>query len=297
MRKDNTGYDLKNLLIGSEGTLGIITAAVVKLFPIPKNFQTAFLAVNSMAEVCQLFEFFKRNAGDALTTFEYISKQTYDLVFEHNSKLNDPFAERYQHYVLLELTSISTEDNLSERFESLVGEAMESGSVIDGTLALSSRQREEIWKIRESIPEAEMAEGGSVKHDISLPISNIAAFIQNINKILFTLQPEVRISVYGHIGDGNLHFNLLGPAGKNNNEFKLEKSLPLSYEIYCLNNNLEGSFSAEHGIGQSKIELLETYKDPGFLLTMHMIKNALDPKNIMNPGKLFNNLNDSSSQG
>ena len=296
LRKDNTGYDLKNLLIGSEGTLGIITAAVVKLFPRPKSSQTALLAVNSMFEVCQLFEFFKRNACDVLTTFEYISKQTYDLVFEHNPTLTDPFAERSQHYVLLELNSISTDDTLNELFESLISETMESGVVIDGTLAQSSRQREEIWKIRESIPEAEMAEGGSVKHDISLPISNIASFIQNINKLLFTLQSDVRISVYGHIGDGNLHFNLMGPVGKNNNDFKLFKSMPLSDEIYSMIDKLGGSFSAEHGVGQSKIALLNTYKDPGFLCAMYSIKNALDPNNIMNPGKLLNNSNNLSNK-
>ncbi len=286
LRKDNTGFDLKSLFCGAEGTLGIITAAVLKLFPQPRSRQTAWLAVADASAACRLLGRARRESGDAVTSFEYVTRPSLELVLRHMEGVADPLDETYDHYVLLELSSGQSEAALREVGESILMSGMEAGEVLDGVIAESGQQRDRLWRLRESIPESEKHEGGSVKHDVSVTIDRIPEYLERAPAIIGGVA-DCRYSIYGHIGDGNLHYNLLAPEGGDAAAFRREHGETLSQCVHELAAELGGSFSAEHGVGKLKKAELAGYKDPEALATMRAIKSALDPKGLMNPGKVL----------
>lgn len=286
LRKDNTGFDLKSLFMGAEGSLGIITGAVVKLFPAARSVETAWLAVRDAEAACQLLGLARQMSGDTVSSFEYVSRNSLDLVLQHIETAVDPLGGDAQHFVLMELTSPSADSGLRETVEQLITEGMEREWVLDGVLAESGPQRSALWSLRESIPEAEKHAGGAIKHDISVRISKIPRYIDTVAPLL-EAQAAPYQSVYGHIGDGNLHYNLLAPMASDEPAgWKAEFSVALSQTVHQCAADLSGSFSAEHGIGQLKRGDLLKFKDPVALAAMRAIKQALDPKNIMNPGKV-----------
>lgn len=287
LRKNNTGYDLRDLFIGAEGTLGIITAAVVKLFPAPRDLHTALVAVDSVRSACNLLGAARAESGDSLTSFEYICGDTLDLVLRNIPGCTRPLDESHEHYVLLELGSPASPGTLAGAMERILENGMTQGVILDGVIAQSGAQRAALWRLRESIPEAEKHEGGSIKHDVSLAVSRIPEFMQRAPGAVADASPEGRISAYGHIGDGNVHFNVLPPAGSRDEQFRQCRGPAVSRAVHQLVVGMNGSFSAEHGIGRLKRADLETYKDPTALRLMKSLKAALDPHNLMNPGKIL----------
>jgi FAD/FMN-containing dehydrogenase len=286
LRKDNTGYDLKSLFMGAEGTLGIITAAVVKLFPAPTEQQTAWLAVSNPASACKLLAMARKLSGDTVTSFEYISQASLDLVAQHIQSVHLPFTYAAPHQVLLELSGPLPSGALRQRLEAILEQAMSEGLVEDGVLADSGTQRKQLWRLRESIPEAEKKAGRSVKHDISVAIASVPEYLTQASGRLQQL-PLHRSSIYGHIGDGNLHYNILAPQGDNADEFRAKHANAASNALHVLAAEMGGSFSAEHGIGKLKKNELARFKDARALQLMRDIKHLLDPDDLMNPGKLF----------
>jgi FAD/FMN-containing dehydrogenase len=286
LRKDNSGYDLRHLFIGSEGTLGIITAACLKLFPRPAEIVTAFAAVRDPAAAVELLAAIRESSGDAVTTFELIPRLALDLTAQHIAGVTDPLQKRYEWYVLIELTSSRAGIDLAATLEGALSGAIESGLVLDATLASSLRQREALWRLRESIPEAQRHAGASIKHDISVPISAIADFVKRGGEWLAAHVPDGQLIAYGHLGDGNLHFNVQQRAGTDTRSF-LARAPQIQRTIHDLVAAYRGSFSAEHGIGQLKIGELARYKDPVALALMRELKRALDPQGILNPGKVL----------
>ncbi len=283
LRKDNTGYDLKSLFLGAEGTLGVITAAVLKLFPAPKSRQTAWLAVTSPAAACALLGAARRQTGDQVVSAEYMSRMSLELVLAHVPGVRNPLAVPHGHYVLLELAGSLEEEALREMLERLLASGLADGTIVDGVLAESTAQRDALWKLRETIPEAERREGQCVKHDISIPLASIPAFLdaarQRLGKVV-----DHRLSVFGHLGDGNLHYNLIPIEGA---EFDAQLAKQLSATLYDYVDEIGGSFSAEHGIGIFRRDDLQRYKSPVALDLMRRIKTTLDPNGIMNPGKVL----------
>lgn len=283
LRKDNTGYDLKSLFLGAEGTLGVITAAVLKLFPAPRSRQTAWLALASPAAACALLGDARRTTGDQIVSAEYLSRASLELVLAHVPDVRDPLAEPHGHYVLLELAGSADDAALRETLEGLLAAGLDDGAIIDGVLAESNAQRDALWKLRETIPEAERREGQCVKHDISIPIALIPAFLESARQRL-ELVAEHRLSVFGHLGDGNLHYNLMPMPG---DEFDAQLETRLTITLYDYLAEIGGSFSAEHGIGIFRRDDLSRYKSPVALDLMRRIKESLDPRGIMNPGKII----------
>lgn len=286
LRKDNTGYDLRDLFIGAEGTLGIITAAACKLFSRPRELVTAIAAVRDPAAAVVLLSRLRDASGDAVTTFELIPRFGIDLVTRHVMGASDPFETRYDWYVLLEVSAGRSESGIGDLIERELFAFMERGAVLDAVLAQNEAQREGFWKLRETIPEGQRREGASIKHDISVTTSELPRFIVEATELLRTLAPTSRILPYGHLGDGNLHFNLSEPVGGNAAQF-LALAPRIHHAMHDLVARYGGSFSAEHGIGQLKREELVRYKHPVALEIMRSIKQALDPKGIMNPGKVL----------
>jgi D-lactate dehydrogenase (cytochrome) len=286
LRKDNTGYDLRDLFIGAEGTLGIITAAACKLFSRPREWVTAIAAVRDPAAAVLSLSRLRAASGDAVTTFELIPRLGVDLVTRHVPGTSDPFEARYEWYVLIEVSAGRSESGLRELIERELFAFMQEGAVLDAVLAQNETQRESFWRLRETIPEGQRAEGASIKHDISVTTSELPRFIAEATQLLEKITPDSRLLPYGHLGDGNLHFNLSEPIGGNAAQF-----LALAPRIHRAMHDLVaaygGSFSAEHGIGQLKREELVRYKHPVALEVMRSIKQALDPKGIMNPGKVL----------
>ncbi len=288
LRKDNTGYPITQLFMGAEGTLGIITGAVLKLFPAPVATETAWLAVNDVGAACQLLGLARQASGDALTSFEYVSGPSAALVLANIDGARAPLEDPHEHYVLLEFTSPDANSGLRQGLERVLEEGMEREWVVDGVLAESGPQRDALWRIRESIPEAEKHEGGVVKHDVSVPIAAIPEFTARAAAELGGLAPH-RLSLYGHVGDGNLHYNLLPPIGEDAAAFKAGPGVELSQAVHGLAVSMGGSFSAEHGVGILKAPDLLAYKSPVALDMMKMVKRSLDPHGIMNPGKIVTN--------
>jgi FAD/FMN-containing dehydrogenase len=286
LRKDNTGYDLKQLFMGAEGTLGVITAAVLKLYPQPTERQTAWLAVPDAAAACRLLGEARRHSGDCVTSFEYVSRPSLQLVLRHVDGASDPLDTPWEHYVLMELSAASPQGSLREVIERVLERGMEAGEVLDGVIAESGPQRSALWKLRESIPEAEKKEGGAVKHDVSVLISRVPAYLDAAPAQVGAVT-DVRISAYGHIGDGNIHYNLLAPVGVEGAAFRARWGEALSRAVHGLAADMEGSFSAEHGVGKLKRPELHRLKDPVSIAAMRAVKAALDPRGIMNPGKLL----------
>ena len=283
LRKDNTGYDLKHLLMGAEGTLGIITAAVLKLFPKPQRSCTALVAVADPAASVQLLATIQAALGDRLTGFELMSRICLDHVVKHFPATVEPFSARHDWQVLIELTDTSKDASLEEALSAALAPAFESDQARDAVIATSVAQSQALWNIREQIPEAEKRQGRSVKHDISLPISRIAEFIRRADAALAVKFPAAQVICFGHVGDGNLHYNLSFPGVLPSPDQTREANAT----VYTLLDALSGSISAEHGLGQMKREEITRHKSAVELDMMRAIKAALDPAGIMNPGKVL----------
>ena len=286
LRKDNTGYDVKQLFIGAEGTLGVITAACLKLFPRPGSYATALAAVPSPAAAVELLGRLRTVLGDSVTTFELIPRIALELVCRHIEGTRDPLGAPHPWYVLAEAGLPGDASILTGRLESTLAEGIEAGIVEDAALAASLAQREAFWRLRESIPEAQTREGASLKHDISLPSHDLPAFIAEAGALLERQVPGSRLVAYGHLGDGNLHFNLSQPPAADGAAF-LRRGTELRRAVYDMVARYRGSFSAEHGIGRNKLAELERYEDPVALSVMRGIKRLLDPQDLMNPGKVL----------
>ena len=285
LRKDNTGYDLKNLFIGAEGTLGIITAAVLKLFPAPAARATAFLAVPDPAAALELLNAAKAGAGGTLTTFELMPRIGMDFVLRHASGTRDPLSEPSPWYVLMEV-SAQQATGLDEHVETFLGEALEKGTVTDAALAGSLTQRADFWKLREMLSEVQTYEGGSIKHDVSVPIHATPEFLARAIAAVEAMVPGCRPVPFGHLGDGNIHFNVSQPVGADKAGF-LARWSEMNEAVHAIVAELHGSISAEHGIGRLKRDLLPGVKDPVELDLMRTIKQTLDPQGILNPGSVL----------
>ena len=286
LRKDNTGYDLKHLFIGAEGTLGIITAAVLKLFPRPRALETALVAIDDPAAAVELLARARAATGDRVTAFELILRLPFELVLAEIAGTRDPFDEPHPCYVLFELSSGAARDDVRGLMESVLAEAMEDGLVRDAVIAESGAQAADFWKIRETLPEAQKLDGASVKHDISVPVSRIPAFMAEAAAEAEAAVDGVRVCAFGHVGDGNLHYNMSQPVGVDAAAF-LEREGELNAIVHDTAARHGGSISAEHGIGQLKREALIHYKPDVAIDLMRRIKQALDPDNLMNPGKVL----------
>ncbi|MBC7907197.1 MAG: FAD-binding oxidoreductase [Rhodospirillaceae bacterium] len=285
LRKDNTGYDLKHLFVGSEGTLGIITACVLKLFPRPRDIQTAFIALPDSDSALKVLAAARAASGDAVTACELIPRIGLDLCLTHVTGARDPFTERHPWYLLLELSS-SRPGGLREALEAVLTEALESGLAHDAVLAESGEQRKSFWRIREGVPEAQKKEGGSIKHDVAVATSRVPEMLARCTEAVEAALPGVRVVAFGHLGDGNIHFNLTQPVGADKQAF-LDQWTAMNKLVHDIVADMNGSVSAEHGIGMLKIHEMARYKSEVELDLMRRIKTALDPQGIMNPGKVL----------
>ena len=287
LRKNNTGYDLKHLFIGAEGTLGVITAAVLKLFPLPAGREVAMAALPSAAAALELFHRAGRDRTDTLTAFEYINRQSLALAAAHIEGVSDPFQDSHDCYALIELSGAG---NLRQALETVLADAMEAGIVEDAVIAASGAQAADLWRIRETVPEAQINAGASIKHDVSVPVSKVPEFLNKAEKIVAKKMEGVRVVAFGHLGDGNIHFNLSQPEDMPEDmdgEAFLDQWGAFNRLVHDLVAGLGGSFSAEHGIGQLKKDDLRRYKSAVELDLMETLKRTLDPNNIMNPGKVL----------
>jgi FAD/FMN-containing dehydrogenase len=285
LRKDNMGYDLKNLFVGSEGTLGVITAAVLKLFPKPKARVTAFIGCPSPHSALQVFERLRAAAGDQLTAFEYMPRFGLDIVLKHGHGTVRPLAGDHASYALIELSSPQETADLQGVLEEVLGGAIEEELVEDATLGASEAQNRALWHLRESLSEVQRHEGGSIKHDISVPVSRVAEFIETATRACEAAMPGIRVCAFGHFGDGNIHFNLSQPVGMDKAAYLAEWER-FNRIVHDIVHGMNGSIAAEHGIGLIKRDELALYKDPVAIDLMHSLKRALDPQNILNPGKV-----------
>lgn len=289
LRKDNTGYDLRDLFIGSEGTLGIITAATLKLYPVPVAQRTALLALRSLPDAVAMLSRARSGFGPSLTGFEVMAGHVLEAVVKLFPQQRIPFdgdSAKSAWFALLELSDSESAEHAQTRFEHVLGQAIEDGLVLDAAIAESVAQSKALWHLRESIPLAEAELGKSVKHDVSIPISRIAEFVDVTNAALQTKFPGVKNIVFGHLGDGNLHYNVSRSEDQTEQEL-----LGLQDQIYQLVHDsvhaFNGSISAEHGVGQLKTRELPRYKSELELRLMRQIKVALDPKGLLNPGKVL----------
>jgi FAD/FMN-containing dehydrogenase len=284
LRKDNSGYDLKQLFIGAEGTLGVITAAVLRLYPRPRASATAFVAVPDVAAAVALLGRLRAGSGETVTSFELIPRLGLDFALRHVPNIADPLGARHDWYVLTELCAGAANAGLSEALEAVLAEALEAGLVIDAALATSEAQAQAFWRIREGLVESQKFEGGSIKHDIAVPISGIVEFIDRASRAAEALVPGIRPLAFGHIGDGNIHFNLSQPEGADTAAF-LERWDELRRAVYRVVVELKGSISAEHGIGRLNLETNLRTKSEVEIDLMRKVKCALDPDNPRNPGR------------
>jgi FAD/FMN-containing dehydrogenase len=283
LKKDNTGYDLKHLFMGAEGTLGVITAAVLKLFPRPRAVETAFIGLPSPRAAIALLNLVQERTGGAATSFELIKSLGLELALRHGRGVRDPLPSKHPWYVLLQLSSQSA--GLRAVMEDVLAAAAERGLIEDATIAESLDQAKAFWHIREILPEVQKPEGGSVKHDVSVPIALVPQFLEQADAAVEKLIPGIRPVPFGHVGDGNIHYNVSQPVGADKEAF-----LVRWYEVNAVVDDvvakLGGSISAEHGIGVMKRDLLPGVKDPVALNLMRTLKRTLDPNNILNPGKV-----------
>jgi FAD/FMN-containing dehydrogenase len=286
LRKDNTGYDLKHLFIGAEGTLGIITAAVLKLFPRPAGTATAIVAVTTPRKALQLLTMLQSRCGERLTAFELFSEMSLSLVIKHYAACRRPLAVPSPYYVLIELSDSRDQAAVSDMLEAALGDALGEDLVTDAALASSITQGREFWALRENISEAQAKEGPNIKHDVALPISAVADFVEQTDAALAVAFPGVRMVNFGHLGDGNLHYNVSPPVGTDARGF-LESQAAVNRVVYDAVARFNGSISAEHGLGQLKRDIINDYKPAVELELMRSVKRALDPLGIMNPGKVI----------
>jgi FAD/FMN-containing dehydrogenase len=287
LRKDNTGYDLKGLFIGSEGTLGVITAATLKLYPQPAARLTAWAAVPSMQQAVALLALAHQHLGAGLTGFEVMGQFALSLVAKNFKQLRVPLYESSAFCVLLENSDSESETHARAQFERLLETALEQGCVSDAVVAENIAQARQLWHVRESIPLAQAEEGLNIKHDISIAVSRIPEFVEVTDALLRQALPGVRLVNFGHLGDGNLHYNVQAPEDGDPQAFLLAHEAQVNSLVYDSVARFDGSISAEHGVGSLKLDKLEQYKSPVALGLMRAIKRALDPGNLMNPGRVL----------
>jgi FAD/FMN-containing dehydrogenase len=286
LRKDNTGYDIKSLFIGAEGTLGIITAASLKLFPQPADTATALAGIDSPQQALELLAQLRSAGGETLTTFELLPRLAVELTVQHIPGVANPLEQGTDWYLLIELCSPNPRADLSALLADQLQEAAARSTIRDASIATSMAQAQAMWKLRESVPEAQRRHGASLKHDVSVPVSRIPQLIEQGSELVRRLVPEGQVVSYGHMGDGNLHFNVSQNPGADKAAF-LGRGAPLESAIFDLVERLGGSISAEHGIGRLKTAQFAARADPVELAAMRAIKAALDPKGILNPGKVL----------
>jgi D-lactate dehydrogenase (cytochrome) len=284
LKKDNTGYDLRDLFIGAEGTLGIITAATLKLFPKPRSIETAFVGLASPDAALRLLELSQNFAANGVTSFELIARIAVDFAVKHGPSLREPLGSPYPWYVLMEISS--SREDARETIEAILSQAMEAGIVDDAVIAANLDQRKAFWTLREVISPAQKPEGGSIKHDISVPIASVPQFIAEAGEAVEKLVPGARPVVFGHLGDGNIHYNVSQPVGADKAAY-LARWSEMNDVVHALVRKYGGSISAEHGIGVLKRDELAQVKDPVTLDLMRAIKQTFDPLNILNPGKVL----------
>lgn len=284
LRKDNSGYDLKHLFIGAEGTLGIITAAVLKLFPRPQSTATAVVAINDPAIAVRLLAHIRAVCGDTLSAFEFVSRSSLDIVLRHIPGTAEPFVRHYEYYLLIQSSDVlqrPLDDALRSAIQSFGADIPEFAVTTDADAA------ENWWKLRKNISDAQKRDGISIKHDISVPISRVAEFIARADAAMHSAFPGIRVVAFGHMGDGNIHYNVSMPDAAQNEIFIAQQEGAVNRLVYQVVRELGGSISAEHGLGQLKRETIREYKDPLELELMRSIKQTLDPHGLMNPGKVL----------
>ncbi|MES2538426.1 MAG: FAD-binding oxidoreductase [Pseudomonadota bacterium] len=286
LRKDNTGYDLRDLFIGAEGTLGIITAAVLKLFPQPKAQITALAAMPTPDEALRLLSMAQKQFGATLTGFELMSDVALRLVSKHFPQMQLPFPQSYPQYVLLEISDAESEEHAMTMLEELITSALEEEVIQDAVVATSIAQSKSLWHLREHISLAQAEEGKNIKHDVSVPISCIGDFIRETDLLLQKDFPACRMVTFGHLGDGNLHYNVTAPENTSDDVF-IARQAEVNQIVHDSVNRFGGSISAEHGLGALKRDEIRAYKSDVEMKLMRTIKNALDPLNLMNPGKVL----------
>ena len=282
LRKDNTGYDVKQLFLGAEGTLGVITGACLKLYALPRAQLTAIVAVTGLASAVAALSRVRDAFGDSVTGFEYMPRIAVELALRHVPGAVLPLAATHPAYVLVEIT----DDGSDSGPERLARALVEGDEFLDAAVASSHEQRAQMWFLREHIPEAQRREGASLKHDVSIPVARLPLFVDEATTMLAALAPGARLVAYGHVGDGNLHFNLSPAPGTDGSDL-LASEEPVKRAVHDLVARFGGSFSAEHGIGRLKVGELERYEDPVALELMRTLKATLDPHGIMNPGKVL----------
>ena len=287
LRKDNTGYDLRNLLIGSEGTLGIITAATLKLYPLPAARLTAWAAVPSLPQALTLLRMAHRHLGAGLTGFELMGQFALSLVDRHLPQLRVPLWRQSPWCVLLENSDHESQAHAREQFDRLLEAALEDGCVSDAVVAENLTQAQQLWQVRESIPLAQVAEGLNIKHDISVPVSRIPDFVAATDHLLAQAIPGVRLVNFGHLGDGNLHYNVQAPEAMDAALFLQQHEEQVNHLVFDSVQAFGGSISAEHGVGSLKLAHLEHHKSPVALSMMRAVKSALDPAGLLNPGRVI----------
>jgi D-lactate dehydrogenase (cytochrome) len=284
LKKDNTGYDLRNLFIGAEGTLGIITAATLKLFPKPRAIETAYVGLKSPAQALQLLSIAQNEAAGSLTSFELLADIAVDFSIRHGIDIRDPLTTKHPWYALMELSS--SRDDARDALEQILAQGMEEGIVDDAVIAANLSQRAAFWKLRDEMSAAQKPEGGSIKHDISVPVAAVPDFIEEANAAVVKLIPGSRPVPFGHLGDGNIHYNVSQPVGGNAEDF-LARWHEVNEVVFAIVKRMGGSISAEHGIGVLKRDELPDVKDKVAIELMRSIKAMLDPLGIMNPGKVL----------
>jgi D-lactate dehydrogenase (cytochrome) len=286
LRKDNTGYDVKSLFVGAEGTLGVITAACLKLFPQPADTATALAGIDSPRHALDLLACLRTAAGDQVTSFELMPRLAVELTVKHVPGVADPLGQNTPWYLLIELSSPNPQQGLLTLLTATLEDAAAAGTIRDAMFANSMAQAQAMWKLRESVPEAQRRHGASLKHDVSVPVSAIPALIEEGSALVRRLAPEGEVVSYGHAGDGNLHFNVSQRPDADIKSF-MARGPVLELAMFDLVESLGGSISAEHGIGRLKAAEFARRADPVELAVMHELKRALDPKGIMNPGKVL----------
>lgn len=286
LRKDNTGYDLKHLFIGAEGTLGVITAAVLKLFPKPRQVETALVGLADPQSALRLLSDARSDSGDTVSAFELMGRTGVDFAIRHIHGVTDPMDDRHPWYVLIELSSPIDDGRLRETMEATLAAAFERGIIQDAVIAANRDQGQRLWRLREAVVEGQLSEGGSIKHDISVPVSRIPDFLDRAMAAVEAWLPGARPCAFGHVGDGNIHFNLSQPVGMDRQAY-LDRWDEASRIVHDIAAELDGSISAEHGIGIMKRDELALRKDPVALELMRRIKGCLDPDDLMNPGKVL----------
>ncbi len=285
LKKDNTGFDLKNLIAGSEGTLGIITKCVLKLFPKPRGQAVALCGLKSPQAALELLGIAQERAAGMLTTFELMASFPMESTFRHMNDVRDPLASKHAWYVLAEVSSSRSEEDAATVLQDILETALADGTIDDAAVASSLGQRKDFWRIRELMPLAQKHEGGSMKNDVSVPVHRVPEFLERADAVIAEAMPDARVCPFGHLGDGNMHYNISQPVGADAGEF-LARQPAINALIYELVVEMEGSVAAEHGVGRLKRDLIARTKDRTELALMRAIKEALDPKGIMNPGKV-----------